>query len=89
MQTPSENPPIVQQVSVDDYITRFEKEGKTPQDLEAFIRRYQNVEESALSDDLVRQLLAATRLHRRTTAGPPKTKAAAAKKAPLDVMTLL
>lgn len=83
--------PVTAVKSVDEYITQFEKEGKTPIELEAFVRKYQNTPESALSDELLKQLLAAVKLHRRTTAGPPKTegKKAAAKKAPVDLGSLL
>ena len=82
--------PITASRSVDEYITQFEKEGKTPIELEAFVRRHQNVEESKMTDEMLKQLLAALKLHRRTTAGPPKTGAKKGKSTePVNLGSLL
>ena len=58
--------------SVDDYIT--EMKALTSPELEAILRSYQGKKPEDLPDSELRKGLAALRLHRRTTAGPPKAK---------------
>lgn len=80
--------PVTTPKTVDDYYTQFEKEAKTAPELEAFIRQYMGADPEKLQNETLKQLLAAVRMHRRTTAGPPKAKGKAAA-APVDLGSLL
>lgn len=46
--------------------------------IEAEVRKFQNLEPETLSKDALHRALALMRLHRRTTSGPPKGKTKAA-----------
>lgn len=70
--------------SVDDYIT--EMKAFTAPELEAVVRSYQGKKNEELSDEALKKGLAALRLHRRTTAGPPKAKGAVKEKPSIESM---
>lgn len=58
---------------VQQFLQKAEK--MTSAELEARVRSYQGRDENSLSETELAEIVACMRVHRRTTAGPPKAKA--------------
>lgn len=71
----------------DDLVQKHLKiaDGLSPAQLEAKVRAYQGRDELTLTEEELAEICAIMRVHRRTTAGPPKSKA---KSAPISLKDL-
>jgi hypothetical protein len=72
---------------VNDRIQQLEEAGVSTDDLQARVVALRSRDPKSLSDAELKDAVACSMLHRRTTSGPPKAKKAAAKK--VEVQSLL